>query len=269
MERLGQHFLNDQKAVNATLKATRPEKGDAVIEIGPGKGALTLPLAELCKKTQCDFFAIEKDTKLAVLVARDLTKKSIPGVIIQGDALRVLPELYERYPALRGKKLIIVGNIPYYITGHLLRILSELEQRPKRTVLMVQDEVAERIAAEPGHMNLLAAATQLWATPTVILRVPKTSFKPKPKVDSAIIVLTTKDIPDSFPKNQYYAAIKILFRQPRKTLFNNLRAHKALSPDKAREMMDRFKIRETTRPQDLSLELLIKIVRALDDFRVI
>jgi 16S rRNA (adenine1518-N6/adenine1519-N6)-dimethyltransferase len=128
----------------------------------------------------------------------------------------------------------IVGNIPYYITGKLLRVISELDQKPVRAVLMVQKEVAERICAVSPEMNRLAASVQFWADARIIAIVPKKDFSPPPEVDSAVIVLETKKWAlDGTPAHGsaahidpelYYRAVRGIFAQPRKTLLNNIMA---------------------------------------------
>ncbi|MEK9168289.1 MAG: rRNA adenine dimethyltransferase family protein, partial [Patescibacteria group bacterium] len=122
------------------------------------------------------------------------------------------------------KNLKIIGNIPYYITGYLLRILGELENKPSLIVLTIQKEVAERVCAKVGKTNLLAASVQFWAKPEIVDFISKKDFKPMPKVDSAIIRLAIRVQPLATRENadKYYQFIRILFKQPRKTIVNNL-----------------------------------------------
>ena len=136
--------------------------------------------------------------------------------IIAGDALKMLPDVVSGYGSKTSYKLI--GNIPYYITGFLLRTISELEHKPKITVLTVQKEVAKRIC---GEMNLLSASVRYWAEPEIIGIIPKSDFSPQPKVDSAIIRLKTinkkRETGDEAKSAEnYHKFIKILFKQPRK-----------------------------------------------------
>ena len=198
---LGQHFLINKKKIEKIIEALDLKSGDVVVEIGPGKGALTIPLCENCQKLGCKIIAVEKDKDLA-----DDLKNKIYDLgldknieIIEGDALKTLPRLIHN-SELRIKNYKIVGNIPYYITGYLLRILGELENKPSLIVLTIQKEVAQRVCAKPrtrrrqGYggqgMNLLAASVQFWAEPKIIGSVSKKDFWPIPKVDSAIIKLT-------------------------------------------------------------------------------
>ncbi len=221
---LGQHFLKNKEKLQEIINALDLKNSDIVIEIGPGKGALTIPLLEECKKLNCKIIAIEKDG----LLAGDLKEKfkSDKNIeIIEGDALKALSRLIQN-SEFRIQNYKIVGNIPYYITGYLFRILGELENKPELIVLLIQKEVAERVCAGKGDMNLLAASVQFWAEPKIISYVSKKDFSPVPKVESAIIKLTPfKTIArDSIEKEDYYKFIKILFKQPRKMILNNLEA---------------------------------------------
>src|SRR3989344_1254738 len=220
-KRLGQHFLINKFAIKKIVAALNLKANDTIIEIGPGKGALTFPLLEECQKLNCKIIGVEKDPELVNKLESYKVKKFYNFEIINGDALKILPD-YKLQTT--GYKLI--GNIPYYITGKLLRILSELENKPKLIVLTIQREVAERITAKQGEMNLLAAAVQVWAEAEIIGYLKPSDFSPPPKVESAIIKLATRIQPlvTRDGVDDYYKIIKILFKQPRKTLLNNLSA---------------------------------------------
>lgn len=252
-EKLGQHFLKNKSVIPKIIATLGLHPGDTLIEIGPGEGALTLPLAETCQKIGCKLVAIEKDHEL-VNKLEDLKINSLE--IVEGDALEVLPKLTERSGNFK-----IVGNIPYYITGHLLRIISELDNKPKVSVLMIQQEVAERVSAQPPKMNLLAAATQIWAESEVIARLKPRDFDPPPKVDSAIIKLTTKQLTIT-GKNLmagYYRLIKVIFKQPRKTTLNNLADGLQIPKSDALKLLTGVNLTGRERPQNLSLDQLLKL----------
>ena len=164
MQRLGQHFLKNRSVAKKIVAALELAPGDTVVEIGPGHGELT----ELLKREAWNvnrnikIIAVEKDRQLAEQLRKKFAEdKNIE--IIEGDALRILPELcsalhtsrstiQDSHSTLHASRFKIVGNIPYYITGHLLRTIGELPKKPSLSVLMVQEEVAERIAAKP-RMN--------------------------------------------------------------------------------------------------------------------
>lgn len=245
-ERLGQHFLTNIKAVTAAVKALDLRAGETVIEIGPGRGALTLPLVAACRRLRCQYIGLERDAELVHELLGELAGWP-EAQIIHGDALREIPKLTNTPMNYK-----IVGNIPYYITGSLLRLLSELQHKPQRSVLMIQREVATRLSAKPGEMNLLAAATQVWAAPSMIMQLPPRDFSPPPKVHSSIIALATLE--KQLPANelaQYYAALHIIFKQPRKTLLNNLA--EALPKAEASSLIAYLQLPANARPHDLTL----------------
>ena len=164
------------------------------------------------------------------------------------------------------EKYKLIANIPYYITGKLLRLMSDLEHKPERAVLMVQEEVAERICAEPPKMNRLAASVQFWADAKIVARVPKADFSPVPEVDSAVILLTTRARPQVLQAKKYYSAVRSIFAQPRKTILNNVKAGTAkqnLSKQEIEAMLDKIGIDPSARPQDLTVEGITSIAEVL------
>lgn len=257
---LGQHFLINKTAIQKIIAVLELQKEDTIIEIGPGKGALTIPLAEKCQSLNCKIIAVEKDFELALTVQRLGYSENLLE-IINADALKFLPEITKRY-TLTAKPYKIVGNIPYYITGKLLRILSELEIKPKLIALTIQKEVAERIAEAPPKMNLLAAATQIWAQPKIIGYLKPRDFEPAPKVESAIIELFPKLAIPTQNLIRYYAIIKIIFKQPRKTLLNNLQAGLKITKTEIEQKLKDFNLTGQERPQNLSIEQLKELTIA-------
>lgn len=247
---LGQHFLINRDAIKKIVAALDLKKNETVVEIGPGKGALTLPLAKECQNPnlKCQIIAVEKDKTLA----RELARKLPEAKIIQGDILKNLPTLVIDWK--------LVGNIPYYITGQLLRVIGELEKKPELTVLTIQKEVAERLIAKPPKMNLLAASIQIWAEPEIIGYLRPNDFSPPPEVESAIIKLTTGGkLPVAINKEQYFKFIKILFKQPRKTILNNLSTGLSKPKREVGEVLGKIGLSGNERPQNLPLETLIKL----------
>ncbi len=273
MQFLGQHFLKNDSAIKKIIAALDIKPGETIIEIGPGKGALTFPLAEECIQKKCHLIAIEKDQELFSTL-KEKYKDNENITVIEGDVLKILTDLTDdKKQVVSNYK--IVGNIPYYITGKLLRTISELQNKPITSVLMVQKEVAERICATPrlrqgfdgqegysgqAKMNLLAAATQYWADPELILRLKASEFDPPPEVDSAVIKLATKTLATSeLEADNYYKLIHIIFKQPRKTLANNLRAGLNISREEIEKILSLLKLPLNCRPQDLSVEQIIKL----------
>ncbi|MDP2598600.1 MAG: rRNA adenine dimethyltransferase family protein [Candidatus Liptonbacteria bacterium] len=179
--------------------------------------------------------------------------------VIRGDVLKILDS---KFQILNSYKL--VGNIPYYITGHLLRVVGELEKKPELCVFTIQKEVAERIVAEPPQMNRLAASVQFWAEPKIIAYISRRDFSPPPEVDSAIIKLETRDTRHEarMSVDKYYGTVRTLFAQPRKTILSNLSAENRAVRTEKEKIAGRLRgigIDPLGRPQDLSIEDIKKI----------
>ena len=253
-QKLGQHFLINRSAIQKIIAALDLEKNDTIIEIGPGEGALTFPLLEKCEKLNCKLIAIEKDQQLVNWLLGKLVTWT-NWEVTKGDALKIINQVTSQ---LSNWKL--VGNIPYYITGKLMRVLSELENKPSLIVLTIQKEVAERIVSKPPKMNLLASAIQIWAKPEIIGRLSSKDFDPPPEVDSAILKL----VPE--PKNpdfkRYFTLVKAIFKQPRKTVLNNLSTPQQTASKSKEEILNILRqvgLTGQERPQNLTLETLIKL----------
>ncbi|OGG41270.1 hypothetical protein A3A21_03900 [Candidatus Jorgensenbacteria bacterium RIFCSPLOWO2_01_FULL_45_25b] len=300
--RLGQHFLKNPTVIERIISALQLAEGDFVIEIGPGRGALTREIiARLQNFKIAKFVAIEKDERLARALAssfQSISKHQFSNaqhIIIEGDALKVLPEISKDYK-LKAISYKLVGNIPYYITGKLLRTIGELEHKPTLTVLMTQKEVAERVCAKPpfmnparsrslqtietmvtlkqsafNGMNLLAACVQYWADAEYLFSVSKQEFQPPPKVASAVIRLKIKDQGLKI-NDKYYKLVNVLFKQPRKTILNNLLLSRKSEARNLKSEMDKERIikklqkagiNPSLRPQNLSVPLIIKLSEML------
>ncbi len=274
-------MINKNK-IRKIVEAIDIKYGDALIEIGPGHGELTEEIIERFGNLKIERFKlvlIEKDDDLAKKLANKfkfpirlpgeqasnsqkelILKVRAGGTIIVGDALEILPSLAGNFKSDSYK---LVGNIPYYITGYLFRILGELKNKPEKIILMVQKEVAERICAKIPNMNILAASVQIWAEPKVISKVPKEDFRPQPKVDSAVICLRAADYKLQ-PKQlgNYYKFIRILFKQPRKTILNNLTfGLNNIELGRARiiNRLEAININPGDRPQSLNIKQIVKI----------
>ncbi len=279
-QRLGQHFLKNKHLLRRIAAALEPAPGDTVIEIGAGHGELTRELlainSQLLEKegshanSEMRVITIEKDHGLATSLKGGF-KNSVE--IVEDDALKILPALIQGHN-LKAKSYKLAGNIPYYLTGRLLRVVSELEPKPTCAVFTVQREVAERLCAHPIEtnpthkrcpmcgMNLLAAAVQVWATPEIVGYVPRKEFSPAPKVDSAIVRLKAKNYEQRVVEN-YYRLIKILFQQPRKTVLNNLR-RKGEDAAALAEKLRTLGVDPGWRPQNLSVETILQLSEVMD-----
>lgn len=261
-QRLGQHFLVNKGKMREIIDALGLKSGDFVVEIGSGGGALTRELvARLQDCKIAGFVGIEKDEELVSCI-----KYLVSGIanfnVAHADALKLLPQIVAKYK-LQDTNYKLVGNIPYYITGKLLRIIGELEHKPEVAVLTIQKEVAERVVAKPPKMNLLAACVQVWADAEIIGYIPRKDFKPSPEVDSAIVRLKVKSykLKDSRALS-YYALAKVLFKQPRKTILNNLITYnlqlitnnKQQNKEELVQKLQKLGIDPNGRPQDLGVE---------------
>ena len=160
----------------------------------------------------------------------------------------------------KDRKYKVVGNIPYYLTSHLIRLLLESSPLPSSIVLMVQKEVAQRIVAQPPKMNLLAVTTQFYAKPEIISYVPKSAFRPQPKVNSAIIRLTPLLTParsskadQRITKQFFFKVVKDGFSHPRKLLINNLSQSLKIPKEQLQEIFSQITLPFNTRAQNLSL----------------
>ncbi len=259
MKKLGQHFLIKKNKITKIIDALNI-KNDTIIEIGPGHGEITKTLINKLLNNQITkLIAVEKDQLLAKNLEDKIQNLKIKNVkIIKGDILKILPQLPEPC-GLNSKSYKLVGNIPYYITGHLLRIISNLKNKPLLIILTIQKEVAERICAKAPRMNLLSASVQFWAKPKIIGYISKNNFRPQPKVDSAIIKLTPKSF--NLNSKSYYHLIKILFKQPRKMIINNLTVTMtiAITKNEIIEKLKKININPNDRPQNLNIAQLIKL----------
>lgn len=219
-KKLGQNFLVNQGVYEKIVSALSLSQEDTVVEVGPGLGTLTDHLVGNVRK----IIAVEKDLKLVEYLKKRY--KNTPEVEIIGtDILKFNPTEY----SLKDGEYTLVGNIPYYLTSHLFKIIFDSTTagwpRPKLIVFMVQKEVAQRIVAKPPKMSLLAVSIQYYSTPEIISYVSKGNFFPAPKVDSAIIKLiphTLNSIPSTLNLAPFFRVVKAGFSNKRKQLLNNL-----------------------------------------------
>lgn len=239
---LGQHWLSDPASLQAMCEAAALNSSDTVLEVGPGPGTLTTYLARTAKAV----VAIELDSKLAAALPHNVPAANLTVVeqdILQFD-LTALPPDYK-----------VIANIPYYLTSHLVRVLSETPNQPACVVILVQKEVAERVAAEPGQMSLLSVTAQFYWEGSLGRVVPAVLFMPPPKVDSQILILQRPAQPlfkNTQPK-PFFQLVKAGFANRRKTLLNSLAGGLQLSKDQAKLLLESAGIDPGVRPQELSL----------------
>lgn len=240
---LGQHWLNDELSLLNMLVAADVAANDAVLEIGPGLGSLTrLLTARAGEVTAVEFDIILANNLATRIGAHNL--RVVHSDILSFD-LTTLPPDYK-----------VVANIPYYLTSKLVRVLSESTNQPSVAALLVQKEVAERLAAKPGDLSILGVTAQYYWEISLGPVVAAELFTPPPKVDSQIVVLTRRPQP-LFPDvdtKQFFRLVKAGFGARRKTLLNSISAGLHMDKPATTEMLQAAGIDPKLRAQNLSLD---------------
>lgn len=243
---LGQNFLQDNLALEKITMAAEILPSDIILEIGPGLGALTRHLAVAATQV----IAVELDKRLFPPLGEVLSGYT-NITLIQGDILKLVPA--DIIPA---PDYLVVANIPYYITSAVLRHLLETSPRPRRVVLTIQKEVAERLCAAPGDLSLLALSVQVYGQPRVITTIPAQAFFPEPKVDSAVVridLTPTPFIPTTL-LDTFFRIARAGFSQRRKTLRNSLSAGLRKTSSEIEVFLKGAGIDPKRRAETLSLE---------------
>ena len=266
--KLGQHFLTDPSATVRIVEALGDLSQSTVLEIGPGRGALTSRLARHARRV----IAVEADRVLAAQLRMNLSLT--PNVeIIEGDILAVDfnnlfgPKPGSTRPGMEQapEKVRVIGNLPYFITSDILLRMFEYRRYFEMLVLMVQKEVADRLAAHPGAKDygLLSATAQLYAKVEKLFTLPPGAFSPPPKVHSTVVRLGLSPRLEKLrvDESEFMAFLRVSFAQKRKTLWNNLKGRYA-SADLKRAMA-RAKIEAAIRAEALSLEQSAALFREL------
>lgn len=254
---LGQRFLVDKGALAAILDAAELGPRDDVLEVGPGPGVLTGALADRVRSVT----AVEVDRRMVAVLEDTLAARRNVHVV-QADALKVdLFGLAER-PISR-----IVANLPYQITTPLLERFLRDDRRPPIVVVLVQHEVARRIAATPRdarERGFLSLFVQSYAEPRIVRRVPARAFRPPPRVDSAIVQLRTRPRPAFAPLagDPFLALVSNAFRHRRKQLRSALGHEAGLERDRATAVLREAGIAPARRPEELALEEWVRLARA-------
>jgi 16S rRNA (adenine1518-N6/adenine1519-N6)-dimethyltransferase len=255
-KRLSQSFLVDRRIAEAIGAAAALAPADTVLEIGPGLGLLTAALVRRAGRV----IAVELDAQLAA---------ALPGLlghppnltVVHGDALALDPA------ALVPADYKVVANLPYHITSPLLRHLLATAHRPRRLVVMVQREVAERITAPPGQWSYLTVLVQLYAAPRLVRVVPPGAFYPRPKVESAVLALEVYPAPRvaATAPEVFLQVVQAGFKQPRKQLRNSLAEGLGCSPAEAAALLRRAQLDPARRPQTLTLPEWDRLYQVVHD----
>jgi 16S rRNA (adenine1518-N6/adenine1519-N6)-dimethyltransferase len=266
--KLGQHFLIDRQAARRIVEALGDISNRTVIEIGPGRGVLTDLLLPRAKRV----IGIELDRVLAAqLRMRYATRQNVE--VLESDFVTAeFPSMVGRKPGplhdlrpTQPEMVDVVGNLPYYITSDIVLRILELHQNIERAVIMVQREVADRIAAEPGGRDygLLSATTQLFARVENLFTLPPSAFSPPPQVHSSVLRLTMAPRLQELDVQEgpFIALLKLAFAQKRKTLLNNLRGE---YPEAAvRAALKAAGLRADVRAEAVPLVKMAAVFRAL------
>jgi 16S rRNA (adenine1518-N6/adenine1519-N6)-dimethyltransferase len=266
--KLGQHFLTDREAARRIVAALGDISNRIVIEIGPGRGVLTDLLIPRAKRV----IGIELDRVLAAqLRMRYATKPNIE--VLESDFVtaefasmvgRKPGPLHDLRPT-QPETVDVVGNLPYYITSDIVLRILKLHQNIERAVIMVQREVADRIAAEPGSRDygLLSATTQLFARAEKLFTLPPGAFSPPPQVHSTVLRLTMAPRLEELQVEEgtFIAFLKVAFAQKRKTLLNNLRGQYADAA--VRAALKSAGLRADVRAEAVLLEKMAAVFKAL------
>lgn len=258
---LGQNFLINEEVVKNIVGCSNIEKEDLVIEIGPGLGTLTKYLLEKAGKVIC----IELDTKM-LQILEDRFSLYNNFELINNDVLKVdLKNMIEKEKAEgKIKNVKIVANLPYYITTPIIMKLLEEELELESITVMIQKEVADRLIAVPGQKNTgaITYSVYYYASSEAIMEVPNSSFIPEPEVTSKVIKLNIRKEPIVTPKDKekMFKIIKYAFMQKRKTLLNSLTNNGVFeNKQKGTEILNSLGIKESVRPEELTLEQFEKI----------
>ncbi|WP_286680070.1 16S rRNA (adenine(1518)-N(6)/adenine(1519)-N(6))-dimethyltransferase RsmA [Tepidanaerobacter sp. EBM-49] len=261
-KRLGQHFLKDEEPLFSMLKAAQLTPEDNVLEIGPGLGVLTLELCRIVKKV----VAVEKDRRF-VPILNDLTQDFKNVCILEEDVLKL--DWKKIRESIFEGDFKVVANLPYYITAPIIMKIVENRQFIPLAVIMVQKEVAHRLAASCGSKDygILSIAVNVYADVDIICEIGRGSFVPPPKVDSAIVRITLNKKPRiSTDEEFFFKVVEAAFGERRKTIRNSLKSRlNLLELDQSHidKALDTAGINPMRRGETLSIEEFDKLAGAL------
>ena len=252
-KRFGQNFLISRNVLETIVKTGEISREDHIVEVGAGLGTLTIELEKYAGKVT----AIEADKTLIPILEEHIQKAEI----IQGDALKLPP------PKTKYK---VIANIPYQITSPLLTHFLTAKNSPEKIVFLIQKEVAEKICAKEGHLNVLAITVQAFGTPKIIEKVSNGCFYPSPKVESAIIEIKSLKDPlvskEEFP--EFIELVKKGFSQKRKKLINSLSNAAKIKTEILKSVFAELGMHENTRAQELGIKDWRTLLRKLKLARV-
>ena len=254
---LGQNFLIDP-AVCPAMAAAACDKNTGVLEIGPGAGVLTYELCKAAKKV----VAIELDERLKPILKKSLSDFNNVDIIF-GDAMKLnLHALIAEHFA-DCEHICVCANLPYYITSPIIMMLLESRLPIDSITVMVQKEAAERLCAKVGsrESGAVTVAVNYYCEGEILFNVPRDSFMPPPKVDSAVIQLKIRDNPPVTVKDEkrFFSLVKACFAQRRKTLVNTVSSTMGIDRDTLRGALDKIGLEPTVRGEQLTMKQLAEL----------
>lgn len=255
LKSLGQNFLVNKNIIRKVINSANLNSDDVVLEIGPGRGALTFELAKYAGRV----VAIEKDRGLARELNEVVKNQGLNNVeIIHRDALKIFKNTQLKLfkPELKfGRKIKVISNPPYEIAARLIIDFLIYEsagwQIPAKIVFVIQKEIAQRALARPGDMNILSAITQTFGVPEIIANVPRQCFSPQPRVDSAILAINTIKNTGITDAKKFVRLVKAGFSSKRKFLLNNLAKKLGLDKKELEETFEKIGLNKKIRAEEL------------------
>jgi len=247
---LGQHWLKDRDVLASIADDANIQPEDTVLEIGPGLGTLTSELLRRAKGV----VAVELDEELAAKLPGQFPGKNLK--VVNQDILSFdvsgLPKDY-----------VVVANVPYYITSKIIEMLLAAENKPRTIVLLIQKEVAERLAAEPGNLSILAVSAQIFAEVSLGDVVPARYFTPPPKVDSQVVILNTRaeSMLGEVTEKEFFRVVKAGFSAKRKMLRSSLSGGLGISKTEVETLLAKADIRPDVRAEALSIEQWLALTK--------
>jgi 16S rRNA (adenine1518-N6/adenine1519-N6)-dimethyltransferase len=252
----GQNFLIDDHILDRIVQAGEVGPGDVILEIGPGLGHLTHHLAPKAGEV----IAVEIDRGF-IRRLRQIFQGVRNVAFLEQDALKLDPDA-----VVGGRPFKIIANLPYYITSPAIRHFLEEVRRPTLMVIMVQQEVAERMIAPAGDLNLLAISVQIFGRPSIVTPVPAAAFYPRPNVDSAVVKIEVYDQPRiTTPPAAFFKVVSAGFAMRRKQLHNSLAQRLWMPPGSAPTLLQEAGIDPARRPHMLTIDDWDRLTRVLLD----
>lgn len=263
-KKLGQNFLKDPSTAQMIVDRSGIRSHEVVLEIGPGLGAMTIPIAKNASKV----IAVDKDVRLTRLLNAELIASGVDNVtLVEADILKSEIEAYGRK---KEEKLVVMGNLPYNISSQVLVKLVNARDRVDRAVLMFQKEMAQRMCASPGSKayGRLAVMLAYCAKVEIIAQLKASMFFPQPKIDSTVVLISFLPVP-KFPARDeklLFDVVKAAFGKRRKTLKNALSGSDLeISGPQVEQLLDKAGINPMRRAETLSVEEFVALSNGLVD----